>query len=82
MIYSIVNYQNFNIYDLFNNKLSNENVLINIIKNSSNIKNIKNIMIDDKNLKGGFIADVISFKIITNDEIYSQILKYESTNKL
>ena len=78
---SIKNYQNFNIYDLIDHKLSNENVLINIIKNSSNITNIKDIIIDDKNLKGGFIADVISFKIITNDdEIYSQILKYESTN--
>jgi hypothetical protein len=29
-------------------------------------------------LKGGFIADVISFKIITNEKIYSQILKYEN----
>ena len=37
------------------------------------------ILIDNDKLKGGFIADVISFKTITeNGKIFSQILKYEN----
>jgi HAD superfamily hydrolase (TIGR01509 family) len=63
-------------YECNNNIINNLKELI--LKNST-IKNIKNIEIDDKKLKGGFIADVIKFKIETNDDlIIYQILKYES----
>ena len=38
-------------------------------------------LIDNNKLKGGFIADVVSYKIITSDKIYSQIIKYENTEE-
>jgi thiamine kinase-like enzyme len=41
---------------------------------------LKDIFIDDTKLKGGFIADVISFTSITNSgKQYHQIMKYENT---
>jgi hypothetical protein len=78
---SIKNYTNINISDLLNE--NNENSILNnlkqIIKKNSIINNIKSINIDNNKLKGGFIADVISFKTILNDDTeYLQILKYES----
>jgi len=76
---SIKNYCNLNIEDLINYKVDNLNYLKNIIKNYSTITNIKDIIIDNTKLKGGFIADVLSFIIITNDgKKYSQVLKYEN----
>lgn len=77
---TIHNFLNIELSDLidsqYNNNLNNLKKLI--VKNST-IKNIKNIELDEKKLKGGFIADVIKFKIETNDNlIISQILKYES----
>jgi HAD superfamily hydrolase (TIGR01509 family) len=52
----------------------------NRIKKNSLIHNIKDVLIDDNKLKGGFIADVISFKIITHDgKVLSQVLKCENT---
>ena len=74
---SIKNY-NLNIKTLFNESNNYINYLKNNIRKNSNIF-IKNITIDSTKLKGGFIADVISFKIITNDEkIHHLILKHES----
>jgi HAD superfamily hydrolase (TIGR01509 family) len=78
---SVKNYHNMNVHNLLCNEVNNSNYLNNIIKQSSMIDNIKNILIDDNKLKGGFIADVISFKIVTNDKVYSQILKYENTQE-
>jgi len=81
--FSIKNYCNLVVEDLLNNKGNdlNINYFKNIIANSFD-EQIKDIIIDDNKLKGGFIADVISFKTITkNNEIYSQILKYENTEK-
>jgi HAD superfamily hydrolase (TIGR01509 family) len=77
---SIKNYYNLNILDLLNYNESNNltNYLKNLIKINSTIDNIKNIYINNDKLKGGFIADVISFKISTDENIYSQILKYEN----
>lgn len=74
------NFLNVDLFDLINTECNNNlNNLKKIILKNSTIKNIKNIEIDDKKLKGGFIADVIKFKIETNDNlIFSQILKYES----
>jgi len=76
---SIKNYTNLNIESLINNQSNIINYLKNTIKKSSIFNNIKDIIIDDNKLKGGFIADVISLKIVLdNDKIYSQILKYEN----
>jgi HAD superfamily hydrolase (TIGR01509 family) len=75
---TIKNYLYFDIHLLINNNYDQINDIKNMIKNNSSIDNIKDIIIDNEKLKGGFIADVISFKITTNnDENYSLILKYE-----
>ena len=78
---SIKNYCNLNINELINNENDNINYFKNIIKKNSVIDDIKDILLDENKLKGGFIADVISYKIVTNDKIYSQIMKYETTQE-
>ena len=78
--FSIKNYLNFDINNLFNNTEIKINHIIKIIKNNSNISNITDIIIDNIKLKGGFIADVISFKIIANNCTYSQVLKWENND--
>jgi len=76
---SIKNFCNFNINDLINYQDNIIDSLKKIIINNNLISNVKDIMIDNDKLKGGFIADVISFKTITeNGKIFSQILKYEN----
>ena len=76
---SLKDYDNLNIEHLLKCPNKIENYLKDILKNNSNIIDIKDILIDNDKLKGGFIADVISFKIITNDDqIYSHIFKYEN----
>jgi len=79
---TIKNYLYFDIENmllLVNKCKENQLAFVNIIKNNSTISNIKEIVIDNDKLKGGFIADVISYKIITHDnDVYSQILKYEN----
>lgn len=76
---SIKNFSNLNINELINHEYKSINYVKNIIKKNSTINNIKDIVINENKLKGGFIADVISFKTITNDNtVYSQILKYEN----
>jgi HAD superfamily hydrolase (TIGR01509 family) len=77
---SIKNYSNITIEELIYNTKSNIDFK-NIIKQSSTIQNIKNIDINENKLKGGFIADVICFNTITENKIYSQILKYENTRE-
>lgn len=75
---TIKNYLNFNIDNLFTTQIDIINHLKKIIKKNSNILDITDILIDENKLKGGFIADVVSYKIITPDKIYSQIIKYEN----
>jgi len=56
----------------------------NIISSANIIKkeDIKRIDIDNEKLKGGFISDVISFKIITkNDDCNNYIFKIENYNE-
>jgi HAD superfamily hydrolase (TIGR01509 family) len=82
--FSIKNFCNLNITHLI--KQAKKSIQINylqeIIRNNSIINNIKDVKINKDQLKSGFIADVIGFKITTNDnQIFSQILKYENTNK-
>ena len=79
---SIKNFCNLNVTHLINNNTNNViHYLQNIIKINSTIDNIINIHIDNDKLKGGFIADVISFKITTNAQTYFQVLKYENNNE-
>jgi len=78
---SIKNFCTLNIDELINHKENNIDCLKNTIKKYSSIHNIKDVYIHCDKLKGGFIADVISFNIITNDAIYSQVLKYEKTEE-
>jgi beta-phosphoglucomutase-like phosphatase (HAD superfamily) len=78
---TIDNYVGLKIYQLIHNQngCESENEIINMIRKNSVISNIKKIDIDYNKLKGGFIADVIGFKIYTEDgNVYSSILKYEN----
>jgi len=76
---SIKNFCNFNINELIKYQDNIIDFFKNIIINNNLISNVKDILIDNDKLKGGFIADVISFKTITeNGKIFSQILKYEN----
>lgn len=76
---SIKDFKNLNILHLINEQNNVVAQLKGAIKSSSTIHNVKDVYIYDDKLKGGFIADVIKFKITTHDDrIYSQILKYEN----
>jgi HAD superfamily hydrolase (TIGR01509 family) len=78
--FSIKHFSNLNIDNLLNDNMTDSiKYFKKIIKKNTNIMDIKDILIDENKLKGGFIADVIGFKITTNDNnVYSQILKYEN----
>ena len=76
--FSIKDFSNFDINNLVDAK-DKKNEFVNMIKMNSSLENIKDVIVDNTKLKGGFIADVVSFKIITkNDSEYNQILKYEN----
>jgi beta-phosphoglucomutase-like phosphatase (HAD superfamily)/tRNA A-37 threonylcarbamoyl transferase component Bud32/molybdopterin-guanine dinucleotide biosynthesis protein A len=69
--------QNYDFYS-FLKKVKNVIKTANIIKE----EDIKNIEFNNEKLKGGFISDVISFKIITkNDECNNYIFKIENYNE-
>ena len=79
---SINDYSTIRINALINANCNHVNHYKNLLKQNTNIPDIKDILIDETKLKGGFIADVIGFKMITtNDNVYSQILKYENKEK-
>ena len=79
---SINDYSTIRINALINANCNHVNHYKNLLKQNTNIPDIKDILIDETKLKGGFIADVIGFKMInTNDNVYSQILKYENNEK-
>ena len=76
---SVKNFSNLNIDKLINYKENSIVYLTNIIKDCNFMYDVKDVVIDDDKLKGGFIADVISMKVIDNTgQVYSQILKYEN----
>ena len=77
--FSIKNFENFEIAQLLDYKNDYSNDFIQMIKKNINLDNIQSIIFDDNKLKGGFIADVIGFKIITDKKIHSLVLKYENT---
>uniref|UniRef100_A0A6C0DQ33 CHK kinase-like domain-containing protein n=1 Tax=viral metagenome TaxID=1070528 RepID=A0A6C0DQ33_9ZZZZ len=74
-------YIDFNLEQLLlYNKITPSNIK-NYIRNSLNL-NIKEIIIDENKLKGGYISDVISLKIITSDNTQIQcVLKLENKNE-
>ena len=80
--FSIKNYNNLNIINILdkNKDINMINNFKNLIK--KNIIDIKYINIDSNKLKGGFIADVLSFTITTNNNtIDSLIFKYENNDE-
>jgi len=79
---TIKNYNSFDFEQLINYDNKLENNFVKILKENSVIDNINNIVISNNKLKGGFIADVIKFKITTeNNNKYYQILKYENEHQ-
>ena len=74
----IKNYENFEIETLISYSNDKTNYIIKMIKNNINYDHIQNIIIDENKIKGGNIADIIGFKMKTNDNNYSFILKYEN----
>ena len=79
---SILNYLNIDFESLFTTDKNNNRYLCSQIQSQLIKYDIKNIILDDIKLKGGFIADVISFKIVTKDDIcHCMILKYENRHE-
>ena len=75
---SIPNYIGIKMIDLLN-KDNHSNQLSIWIRNSILQYDIREIIFDNSKLKGGFIADVISFKIITKDNYEKHLIfKYEN----
>lgn len=80
---TIKNFDSFKIDKLINNEDNNNlKTLKNIIIKNTTIVDVEDVYIDDNRLKGGFIADVISFKIKSRGgEVYSRVLKYENKDE-
>jgi HAD superfamily hydrolase (TIGR01509 family) len=76
----INNYNNITLTDLINNKINEEEIIIQMINNSLSKKyDIKNIKINTNKLKGGYISDVIKVNIeLKSGEIIDSVLKYEN----
>ena len=73
------NYLGINIYNLLDLENNTKQLTEQIISSCNKYYNIKNISLEVNKLKGGFIADVIGFKLHTlNNETHSLILKYEN----
>ncbi len=81
--YSIKNYNNLDLNYLLNYNNDSLYKIKNMIKNSFFKDDIK-IYLNTNNLKGGFIASVISFNIEENKTSKNYVLKYENnqTNNL
>ena len=78
---SIKNYDSIDIGSFINSDCIIDN-FIDLIKNNTPIFNVKEVLIDESKLKGGFIADVIGFKVIAKDgKIHSQVMKYENKDE-
>jgi len=76
---SIRNYEEFDIEQMLLYTNNSSEYITKMIKTSIKY-DINDIIIDETKLKGGFIADVIGFKVNTNDnKTHSFILKYENT---
>ncbi len=77
--YSIKDYQNLDIDFIVHRNNNIYEYLKNNIKESlSKNYDVKNIIIDNSKLKGGYISDVIALKIETESEVLNCVLKLES----
>jgi len=75
---TLKNYNNLHFNDLLSDNNNIYNYLQKLIIESSDL-DIKNVILDNNKLKGGFIADVVSFNIITKtNNNHHLILKYEN----
>lgn len=79
--YSIKNYLNLDFNCCLNNCNLNFILLEKFIKNSMKHENIKNIKFDDVKLKGGFISDVLSLEIETENTNLNCVLKLENKSE-
>lgn len=77
---SIKDFTNINIKDVLSINNINSEKIKSYIRNSLCNENINDIIIDDEKLKGGFISDVISLKIVTDKGVRNCVLKLESKN--
>ena len=77
---SIKDFMNIKIDDVINFNNLNYEKIKSYIRNSMCNENILDIVINNEKLKGGFISDVISLKIITDKQIRHCVLKLESKN--
>uniref|UniRef100_A0A6C0HZT6 CHK kinase-like domain-containing protein n=1 Tax=viral metagenome TaxID=1070528 RepID=A0A6C0HZT6_9ZZZZ len=76
---SIKNFIDIDIDNLLQTRKGHDHFLCSLLKSHLTQYNIKDIILDNIKLKGGFIADVISFKIHTvENNKYSLIIKYEN----
>jgi HAD superfamily hydrolase (TIGR01509 family) len=74
---TITNYVNCNVHDFIH--MNTNNIVLHHLQNSL-LCNTNNITIDCLKMKGGFIADVISFKVKDyNNNICSYVVKYENS---
>lgn len=77
---SIKDFMNVTIEDVIGFNNLNSEKIKSYIRNSMCNENICDIVINDEKLKGGFISDVISLKIITDKHTRHCVLKLESKN--
>ena len=75
----------FNIININNIIYNNNKNIVNKIKeniiSSLPLYNINDVIIDNVKLKGGYISDVLSVKIITDNESIECVLKLENPNE-
>jgi len=76
---SIENYEKLSVDDILNLINTDITNIENMIKNSI-LMNITELIIDNNKLKGGYIADVLGFKIKDNKNTHHYVLKYENKN--
>ena len=80
---SIKDYVGVSIRDIMSfHKSSGASYLRSLIFSTTDTSNVKYVCFDAEKLKGGFIADVVSFQVVThNNTIHHRILKYENTEE-
>jgi HAD superfamily hydrolase (TIGR01509 family) len=77
---SIKDFMSIEIKDVISFNNLNSAKIKSYIRSSMCNENITDIIINDEKLKGGFISDVISLKIITDKQTRHCVLKLESKN--
>ena len=77
---SIKDYVGVSIRDIMSfHTSSGASYLRSLIFSTTDTSNVKDVCFDAEKLKGGFIADVVSFQVVThNNTIHHRILKYEN----